>query len=194
MLERLAIIPWISLALSTSACGSKSADTDDEALIGASVGGSQLHLELWARLGSYESSHLRTWKDALASPDPSTREVLDAFNELGYTITGPAGFWRKTVPNQWFGCDTDTTSVVCKTLAASSAGELKEWDAFQTEIAELPDGKEIAFLRKNLKRMMTYLDTWVPRTASMSDMQATGFYKEKLEKVMGATATTANDL
>lgn len=192
MFKRIALVPFVSLALS-SACAPKSPSPDDEGGLAANVGGSQSHLELWARLGDYESSHLRTWKDALATPNPSAREVLDAFNELGYTITGPAGFWRKTVPNQWFGCDTDTNSMVCRTLATSAAEELKEWDAFQTEISELPDGKEAAFLRKNLKRMMTYLDTWVPRTASMSDMQATGFYKEKLEKVMGTTAT-ANDL
>ncbi len=193
MLNRY-LAPWfivLPLALG-SACGRKPS-ADDEAGLGANVGGSQPHLELWSRLATYGSSHLRTWKDALSAPDPAPRDILDAFNELGYMVTGPAGFWRKTVPEQWFGCQSTPDSVACTTLASTSETELKRWDEFQKEVSEVPDGKELAFLRKHHKRMMEYLDTWVPRTPSMSDMQATGFYKTKLEKVMGATAT-ANDL
>ena len=193
MLNRY-LAPWLCLVplAFSSACGPKPSD-DDEAGLAANVGGSQPHLELWSQLGTYGSSHLRTWKDALSAPNPNARDILDAFNELGYMVTGPAGFWRKTVPEQWFGCQSTPDSVACATLAATSTGELAKWDAFQKEVSEVPDGKELAFLRKNHKRMMDYLETWVPRTPSMSDMQATGFYKEKLEKVMGATAT-ANDL
>jgi len=172
----------------------KSEPAPDDPGLAAGVGSKSNVVALWKRLATYRTSHLRNWKDALADPDPSARDVLDAFNELGYSVTGPGGFWRKTVHDQWLGCVNEPTSGACKTLAAANDGVLKEWDAFQADIGKVGDGQELAFLLKHHKRMNEYLDTWVPESPNMSAMKETGFYKEKLDKAMGVTATSGDDL
>ena len=175
------------------ACGGKSGSGDDPGMA-AGVASKREVLALWQRLSLYKASYLRSWSGALADPDPSPRDVLDAWNELGFAVTGPGGFWRKTVPESWFGCTADAGSAPCRALSAASDNELKAWDAFQADIGKVTDGQELQFLAKNQKKMTDYLDTWVPEAPSMSPMKATGFYKEKLDKAMGVTASEGNDL
>lgn len=194
LIRRLITTLALCTVLPIAACGGKS-QPDDEAGMAAGVGSKQSMLALWQKLGAYGTVYLKTWKDAFADPDPSARDVLDAFNELGFAITGPGGFWRKTVPDQWFGCGAEPGTPPCKALQAASEGELKTWDGFQSEIAKLPDGQELAFITKHHKRMLGYIDTWVPDAPSMTAMKETGYFKEKLERTIGVTATDgAGDL
>ena len=152
----------------------------------AGVGGGSNTLGLWKRLGNYGDEYLRAWKSSLADPDPAPRDVLDAFNELAYAVTGPRGFWRDTVPNKWLGCASDAGAPACKTLTAN---DWASWDKLQEEIGNVPSGQEAAFIAKNGKRMMAYLDTYVPEAPSMSGMKQTAFFKAELAEKMGATAS-----
>jgi hypothetical protein len=176
----------------TAACGGKSQPDDAEGMA-AGLGARQPALAIWKKLGAYDDEYLKSWKGALADPDPAPRDVLDAFNELGFAVTGPAGFWRKTVPDQWFGCQAEPGTPPCKALSEAAANELKAWDTFQAEIAALPDGQEAAFIGKHQKRMLDYFDTWVPDAPSMSAMKSTGFYKAKLDKALGVNANNGGD-
>lgn len=136
---------------------------------------------VWTQLGSFQDTHLKAWKDALAAGESdSASDVLDAFNELAYTVTGPAGFWRKTLPTQWLGCAANADTDACVALAAAGP-DLAKWDAFQAKISTLGSERAAArFLKKNEKRIATYIATYVPVRFSASDIRETGFFKTKL--------------
>ena len=171
---------------------SKSAPETDEGGMAAGIG-SKPAAKLWSALAKYEKSHLRTWKGAFANPSPTPRDVLDAFNEVGYATTGVTGFWRGKVHNQWFGCSSDAGAPACVALKSHN-DDFAKWDKFQTKIGELSSGKEKRFLAKNAKKMLTYLETYVPTELSESGMKSTGFYKKHLAGSMDGASMGDDDL
>lgn len=150
---------------------------------GSASGTRDASAALWQRLSSYQDSYLGAWREAFDGGQPDPTDVLDAWNEVATKVTGPTGFWRQTVPNQWFGCPDDPTVPMCRTLG-NLGPELAAWDTLQEEIGALEPGKERAFLAKNADRMLRYLDTYVPETPSDSGMRETAFFREKLEVVV----------
>jgi hypothetical protein len=142
--------------------------------------GSPALLELVTRLEPFHEGYLRGWKDKLRVARPEPADVLDAFAELMVQVTGPAGFWRKTVPMNWLGCATDPSTDGCQRLAAATA-DFKRWDQVQATITSLGKGQSSAWVNKHHKQLLEYLDEYVPLEPSMSGAQATGFYKEHLQ-------------
>lgn len=167
--------------------------------LGASVGTDRDSAQvIWRRLGDYGDSFLGPWKKALKAPDaPPPGDVLDAFNELSLAVTGPTGFWRKTVPNQWLGCDATPESAPCKRIAELQA-ELATWDAVNKQILALDPKKASGFLQRNEARLVGYLETYVPREPSAGAMKETAFYRKHLAAVLetmaGSGPSNANDL
>lgn len=142
-------------------------------------------IEIWRRLSPYASTFLRSWRSALeGTDDPAAMDVLDAFNELAYAITGPGGFWRKTVPQQWLGCGVDAaTPPGCEQMTQAER-ELGRWDAIQKQIGELSPEQAARFLSRNKKRILAYLDTYVPSAPSATGMRDTAFYRTTLAAVL----------
>jgi len=137
--------------------------------------------ELCQRLDRYADGYLRAWKDKLRAPQPEPMDALDAWNELAYQVTGPAGFWRKTVPQQWFGCGADAKSEQCVRLREATAREFKKWDQLQQTVAAVGPAQAGSFLRRSQHKLVEYLDTVVPDAANLSGMESTGFYREFLK-------------
>ncbi len=146
--------------------------------------------DLWTRLGDYDKSFLRSWKHSLAEPATSTLEVLEAFSELGYAVTGPGGFWRKTVPGSWLGCEAHRAAPACVKLGENAA-DFAKWDALQEEIGVLDERSAKRFMRAHGDDLHTYLDRYVSATPSASAMEATGFYKEQLAGLFEGNAPAA---
>ena len=136
--------------------------------------------DLVTRLDPFHQSYLRGWKDKLRVAHPDPADVLDAFAELMVQVTGPTGFWRKTVPMSWLGCGTDPTTDPCQRLDAATP-ELKKWDTLQAAIGALGKGQASGWLNRHQKRLIEYLDTYVPLEPSMSGAQATGFYQARMQ-------------
>lgn len=147
--------------------------------------------QLWERLSVFERSHLKAWKGTF-DETPEAMEVLDAFNELGFAVTGPAGFWRQTVPNNWLGCQQAGDSAPCKQLAKGSA-EFASWDAMQEKIGTLEPREAKRYLARNHKKLAAYLDRYVPESPSASGMESTAFFQEHLQDALKGTAPTAED-
>jgi hypothetical protein len=169
--------------------------------VGASAfsrgGSNQGALAIWKRLSKYGGSFLKHWRQSLDSADmPSHTDVVDAFNELALAVTGPTGFWRKTVPNRWFGCEAMADSAPCKKLS-SMYKELEQWDAIQKQIESLEGNQATQFLARNEARISLYLDTYVPAEPSADAMRTTPFYQKHLASVLdtmaGQPAPTNND-
>lgn len=148
---------------------------------------------LWSHLEPYTDSYLKAYAGAFDDQPPTPIDVLEAFNELGYTVTGPGGFWRATVPNQWMGCKVNVELPACKALAKLEP-ELKKWDAFQAKIDGLSPKKASRFLAANQKKMVRYLDTWVPRAKSETGMKATKIYAQKLSSSFDAGMSASGGL
>ena len=138
--------------------------------------------EVWTRLGSYQSSYLKTWKDAFGD-DGSANDVVDAFNELAFAVTGPTGFWRDTLPKKWLGCENNKDSEPCMQLG-KALPELEKWDSIQKKLSNMTEKKAAKFLNRNRTRMLTYFEHYVPQDPSAGAMKATGFYKAHLEGVL----------
>jgi len=112
--------------------------------------------------------------------------VLEAFNELGFAVTGHGGFWRKKVRDQWLGCQANGETAACKKLGQSMA-EFKEWDAFQEKVSKVSENGAKRFLARNHRKMRSYLSRYVPQgEPSMSSMEQTGFYKAQLAEAMNS--------
>ncbi len=138
---------------------------------------------VWKKLGSYQTTYLRTWSDAFSQPPGSATEVVDAFNELAFAVTGPQGFWRNTLPRKWLGCQNDPDSEPCTRLK-DALPKLQQWDKVQAKMSKMSAGKATRFLGRNQKRMMTYFDNYVPTEPSGSAMKETGFYKDNLDGLL----------
>lgn len=136
-------------------------------------------VELWKALGRYEKSFLKHWADRLGGAPGSASEVLDAMNELMAQVTGPAGLWRKTVPTEWFGCVDNPTSDQCKKLADAS-NEFEAWDRFAETMVRQRGGGAKSWLKRNKSRMLGYMNRYVPTVASLSGLQGTPLYAEKV--------------
>ena len=161
---------------------------------GAATGASKAKgaAALWQHMGTYRDSYLKSYRDILDEEMPEPIEVLEAFNEVGFAVTGPGGFWRKTVHNQWLGCGMHAESEPCKALA-DAEGEFQKWDAFQEKIGELSDSRARRFLAKNHKKMKRYLETYVPSRPGSQEMEATGFYKSALKDAMESGVNMGGD-
>ncbi len=138
---------------------------------------------IWKKLEGYQSSYLKTWADALAEPPASATEVVDAFNELAFAVTGPQGFWRNTLPKKWLGCENDPESEPCQKLSAE-VPKLRKWDKIQAKLSKMSAGKAARFLGRNQGRIMAYFDNYVPQEPSGAAMKDTGFYKDNLEGLL----------
>lgn len=143
---------------------------------------------IWKRLSSYGGSFLRQWKSALqADGAAEPADIVDAFNELAVAVTGPAGFWRKTVPKSWLGCGELAESAPCKKMAELDK-ELAQWDEVQKQIESLEPERSARFLARNEARILLYLDTYVPDEPSAEAMRTTKFYRKHLASVLDAWA------
>ncbi len=137
-------------------------------------------MELAARLDKHSDPFLRMWKDRLRAEHLDAGEVLAAMAELMVQVTGKTGFWRKMAPAQWFGCHGETPDDVCKKLEKAEP-QFRKADALQVSVMAVSHAGATQYIRKNSKKLLEYIDTFVPMDASMSGAQATGFYTAHLQ-------------
>jgi hypothetical protein len=133
--------------------------------------------KVWRQLAVFRSQFLSSWGQQLRGPAPAEIEVLECLNELLVQVTGPTGFWRKTVPLDWFGCNANADVPQCK-HAKAAAKALAPYDRMQQAIGRVSEKGAPAFLKRNAKRIDTLLEDVVPLQASLSGMKTTTFYKK----------------
>lgn len=145
---------------------------------------------VWAALGEHAEMWLPNWSDALAEPPTSPLDVVEAWNELAYAVTGKTGFWRKQVAGEWLGCGGDLGEALDEDLdddeGAPCAGfaaleqELASWDKLQAQARDLEERRARAFLRRHEKKMLEYMKRYVPAEPSASAMRTTGAFNQHL--------------
>ncbi len=125
---------------------------------------------------------IRGMVDKLQRPAPDPADVVDALVETMVQVTGPTGLWRKTMPQEWFGCLAAADSPACLRLRDLER-DLRHADALHSEASGLSRGQSSGWLRRSEARVVEYLRTYVPLEASLAGVQATPFYREKLADV-----------
>jgi uncharacterized protein YceK len=125
---------------------------------------------------------VKGWSDRLGGSRPSAADVLDATVEVMVQVTGPTGLWRKTVPQEWFGCRDAPDSAACQRLGEIDK-DLRQVDQFQAQIAAAPRDSAASWLRRHQEQLTSYLDTYVPTEPSLSSLQATPYYMGKMAGV-----------
>ena len=139
--------------------------------------------ELWAKLKPYSDTYLKSWRSQLSGEPASATDVVDAFNELAIQVTGPTGFWRKTLPDQWLGCAENGETPPCQKIAGMKE-ELGQWDDISKQLQEIAPEKADKFVRKNYARLVSYLEIYVPEESSAAAMKKTAFYQKHLASVL----------
>ncbi|MBM4345606.1 MAG: hypothetical protein FJ100_19720 [Deltaproteobacteria bacterium] len=125
---------------------------------------------------------LKGWKEKLEVPVVEPVDAVDALAELMVQVTGSTGLWRKTMPEAWLGCRGASPSKQCRKLADLD-GEFRKTDALRDEMTRVSRGATGQWLRKNVDRVLSYLDTYVPLEPSLSGIQATPLYQSRLKDV-----------
>ncbi len=144
----------------------------------------ELHLKLWHALEPTGPLYLREWSAELADPPDDPLQLAEAFNELAYAVTGPTGLWRKTVPNEMFGCKADPDTPVCQRLV-EVATSFARWDRLQERLAKLDNPTEARrVLRQEAPALEEYVRTLVPRERGLEGLQATPFFAEHVAPVL----------
>ncbi len=132
------------------------------------------------RLLDLSDPYLMAWRERLDVAEPDAMEVLEAFNELAFQVSGAGGFWRKTVHQDWFGCPSAPSSEQCVKLAKAEPA-LVAADRLQHEIGNLAHSRAASWLRRNEQRLVTYLEDLVPKQTSFTAMKETSFYQAFLQ-------------
>ena len=142
------------------------------------------HLKLWHAMQPAGSLYLREWSDALADPPDDPLQLTEAFNELAFAVTGPTGLWRKTVPNEYFGCKADPETPICQRLQ-EVAKNLASWDRLQERLSRLSSPAEARrLLKEQGPAMEEYLRTLVPSARGLEALQQTPYFVQNLASTL----------
>lgn len=144
----------------------------------------RLHAELWQAMAPSGGVFLSAFDDVLREPPNDPVLLATAFNELAYQVTGRSGIWRKTLPNDVFGCPQNPELPVCGRLKDLDA-QFSQWDELQSRLASVEDERQARqILRESAPMIREYLRTLVPATKSFSAIQATPFFSQHLAPAM----------
>lgn len=125
---------------------------------------------------------VRAWRDRLEVAQPKASDALDALVEVMVQVTGPTGLWRKTMPQEWFGCKDTPDSAACLKLGEIDK-DLHRADQLQEQVAGAPKGSAGTWLRRHQDELLSYLGTYVPTEPSLSSIQSTPYYMGKMAGV-----------
>lgn len=128
-------------------------------------------------------SFVRSWRAKLETPAVEPIDVLDALAELMVLATGPTGLWRKTMPQEWFGCRKAPDSAPCKRLTEMET-DFRKADSLHDEVTRVGRAQADGWLRRNDDRVINYLEAYVPTEPSLSGIQATPLYINRLKEVV----------
>ena len=136
---------------------------------------------IWERLKKYDKSYLVRWAPVFRRESRYASDLIDAWNDLGYTMTGPDGLWRTKVPNEWLRCDKNPTQKACQALIAHEP-IFKEWDVFQEKISRTEPRRGGSFLLAHVDDLEQHMDTYLMEAPTREAMMEPRFYKEQMRE------------
>ena len=139
---------------------------------------------MWTELERFDSSYLEAYSELLSEKPDDPVELLNAWSEVVYRVTGHGGFWRDTVPNKYFGCKVMDHKKICRELGRLEAS-FRKWDTLQNDIQSLETPRQARrFLRLHKDEMHDYLHRYVPPKENLTSAMETPLFKESLAGVL----------
>lgn len=140
----------------------------------------QLQRDLWGAMAEYKEPYLKDFSEQLESMPDDPITLLKAIDELMYEITGPSGLWRSHVPRHYFGCAENHDLPICQQIESLEMSFLP-WETLHVQVSTIKthDAAE-DFLTQFEPKFQQYMDYYVPRDKSLSSVQATPFFKQRL--------------
>jgi hypothetical protein len=140
----------------------------------------QLYLSLWEAMARHEDTYLGAYAEQFRTKPEDAMELLTAFTELVYNVTGHGGLWRKTVPQKYFGCSSNSHMPICRKFEQLQANFV-EWDKLQEAIMDIEtESQAREFLQAHGKELREYIKEYVPENESFSAVQKTPFFSKNL--------------
>ena len=136
---------------------------------------------VWKRLQRYEKTYLARWAPVFKLERRYASDLIDCWNDLAYSMTGPDGLWRTTASSVWLQCDKKPEQQVCKNLVAHDE-VFQQWDVFQERISRTEPRRGGSFLLDHIDDIEQHMDTYVMESPTPESMMNTKFYRENLSK------------
>jgi len=144
----------------------------------------KMEAALWDDLSQHEDTYLDAYAEYFQTRPDEPVELVNAFNELAYNVTGHGGLWRKTVPDKYFGCQANEHMPICKKFKQMQ-GTFSKWDKLQEKMLDVGSKREAKkFIKKHHKELEEYLRYFVPADESFSAVQATPFFTDNMASAM----------
>lgn len=134
----------------------------------------------WDTLEARGAVYLDAYAELFDERPDDALEVLAAFNEVAYRVTGLGGLWRREVPGTFFGCPINDHLSVCRRFVELES-LFAEWDEMQQRIEEI-DSERAArrFLREHGDALVEYLEYYVPAAVNLSGVLSTPLFAQRI--------------
>ncbi len=180
MRTTLLTIMVLSLALATTAC-------KDAGPTGNAVGSVQRSAEfvefeksMWTSLSAYKDTYLQSYAEQLQAAPDDPLALVQTFDNLMYSISGPSGLWRAQVPQDYFGCSANHELPICQQFSKLEMSFLP-WETLHVQLAGITTEADAqAFLEQYGEKLQQYLTYYVPAGKTLEEVQATPFFKDQL--------------
>jgi hypothetical protein len=138
------------------------------------------HKALWEMMAPSGKDFLKAYADILPDPPDDPLLLLTAFNELAFSVTGKGGLWRKTVRNDYFGCEANQELPFCRRFSEIERYFL-DADKLQARISAVDTAAQARkFIKANGNILKEYIREFVPQDRSLSSIQETPFFNKYL--------------
>jgi len=127
-------------------------------------------------MAAHEQTYLNAYAEHFQTLPEDPVELLTAFNELAYNVTGYGGLWRKTVPQEYFGCADNQDTPVCQDYIRFQS-EFERWDRLQDDIGGIDtEDKARDYLQAHADELLEHIRQYVPADQSYAAVRATPTY------------------
>jgi hypothetical protein len=179
---RATVLTFAVLALALAATSCKDAGPTGKAVgsVQRSAEFVELEKSMWTSLSAYKETHLQSYADKLQEAPDDPLALLQTFDTLMYSISGPSGLWRAQVPQEFFGCSANHDLPICQQLSKLEMSFLP-WETLHIQLAGITTEEEAQeFLEQYGEKLKQYLSYYVPAGKTLEQVQATPFFKDQL--------------
>ena len=180
----IALTAVLMVVLAVGLAGCKKEGSPTGQAVGSMVKSSpefiELQRTLWGSLAEFKEPYLQDFSQQFETMPDDPLALLKAIDELMFEITGPTGLWRSHVPKRYFGCAENHDLPICQQLESLEMSFLP-WETLHVQVSTIKtrDAAE-DFLTQFEPKLQKYLEYYVPRDKSLSSVQATPFFKQRL--------------
>jgi hypothetical protein len=170
----------LTLVLATTACKDAGPTGKAVGTVQRSAEFVELEKSMWTSLAAYKETHLQSYAEKLQDAPDDPLALVQTFDTLMYSISGPSGLWRAQVPQDYFGCSANHELPICQQFSKLEMSFLP-WETLHVQLAGITTEADAqVFLEQYGEKLKKYLSYYVPAGKTLEEVQATPFFKDQL--------------